>query len=94
MNRSTAQKYSRLLKVLSEPEYLMILDMLIDRDEFTSTNDMAEATNLTERKVINYCENLQSLSLVSQDNKDGITYYKFSNSSNARDIEIIWRKLF
>ena len=94
MNRSTAQKYSRLLKVLSEPEYLMILDMLIDRDEFTSTNDMAEATNLTERKVINYCENLQSLSLVSQDNKDGITYYKFSNSSNARDIEVIWRKLF
>ena len=94
MNRSTAQKYARLLKVLSEPEYLMILDMLIDRDDFTSTNDMAEATNLTERKVINYCENLQKLSLVSQDNKNDITYYKFSNSTNARDIEVIWRKLF
>ena len=94
MNRSTANKYAKLLSVLSEPEYLMILDMLIDGDSFVSTNDMAEATNLSERKVINYCENLQKLGMVSQDNKNGITYYKFSNSSNAREIEVVWRKLF
>ena len=94
MNRSTAQRFSKLLSVLGEPEYLMILDMLIEEDDYVSTNDMSDATNLTERKIINYCENLQRLNLVTQENKNGITYYKFSNSSNARDIEVIWRKLF
>ncbi len=94
MNRSTAIKYSNILSILAEPEYLMILDMLMEENDYVSTNDLSDATDITERKVVNYCENLQKLGIVTQDNRNDLTYYKFTNSSNSRMIEVIWSKLF
>jgi DNA-binding IclR family transcriptional regulator len=94
MNRSTASKYANILSVLGEAENLMLLEMLIEENDYVCVTEMAKATNLTERKVIGFCEKLQDLGLVSQDNRNGLTYYKFSNTSNARMLEVVWRKVF
>lgn len=94
MNRSRATKYARILSILGESEYLMILDMLISENDYVSVNDLADSTRLTERKVIGFCEKMEDLAIVDQDNRNGLTYYKILNTSNARMIEAVWRKVF
>lgn len=89
ITRNQAYKYAELFQLLSDPQSLMIMCVLEEKENDHTPESLAEFAQCSVSEAERHLSKFENESIVTRDHVDGVDYYQFSKTSKGRFIETV-----